>query len=476
MVITAEVMPPTEGMAMWADLARDPSSPYNNKDMSRILIIDDDESLCRSLQIQLTELGHEVKYANRGLAGLDLAAQYTPDLILLDLALPDGSGLEFLPRITSGSEVPVAMITGQQDMKATIEAMRLGAFDYLRKPFDLDDVRLLLEKAQRAKTERRKDGPDLRAELASPGRHEIVGSDPGVIELIKQIGLLSRSRVTVLVEGESGTGKELVARALHEAAAPGDPFIPINCSAVVPTLFESELFGHERGAFTGADARKTGKMELAGKGTLFLDEIGDMPLELQAKLLRVLQEREFERVGGVESVPFRARVIAATNKDLRQLVREERFREDLLFRLTVSSLRVPPLRKRRGDIRPLVQHLLGRITKELHRDVEGVDESALRRLEAYDWPGNVRELENVLTRAVALAQRPILTAEEFGVSLCPSPGDPGPEAIVPLRDAEKRYIEKVLTAHAWNITRTAKTLEISPTTLRKKINDYKIRQ
>ncbi len=458
-------------------LARITCSPYNDGDMSRILIIDDDEPLCRSLQIQLTELGHEVKYANRGLEGLDLAARFVPHLILLDLALPDGSGLEFLPRITSDSTVPVAMITGQQDMKATIEAMRLGAFDYLRKPFELDDVRLLIEKALRTKSERHKDGPGLQAALASLGRHEIVGSDPKVTNLIKQIGLLSRSRVTVLVEGESGTGKELVARALHGAATPGDPFVPINCSALVPTLLESELFGHERGAFTGADARKTGKMELAGKGTLFLDEIGDMSLELQAKLLRVLQEREFERVGGVGSVPFRARVIAATNKDLRELVKQKTFREDLLFRLAVSSLVVPPLRERRGDIRPLAQHLLWRIAKELHRDVEGVDESAMRQLETYDWPGNVRELENVLTRAVALSQHPILSAEAFGaVSISPSPVDQGSEAIVPLRDAEKRHIEKALAGNAWNITRTARTLEISPTTLRKKITDYKIRQ
>jgi two-component system response regulator AtoC len=443
--------------------------------MSRILIIDDDEPLCRSLQIQLIELGHEVRYANRGAEGVEQAAGYKPDLVLLDLALPDGTGLQFLPRITGDSTVPVAMITGRQDMKATIEAMRLGAFDYLRKPFELDDVSLLLEKAQRANVDRRTSSPDLRAELASPGRHEIVGSDPKITELIKQIGLLSRSRVTVLIEGESGTGKELVARALHGAAAPEDPFVPINCSALVPTLLESELFGHERGAFTGADARKTGKMELAGKGTLFLDEIGDMSLELQAKLLRVLQEREFERVGGVGSVPFQARVIAATNRDLRDLVKQKTFREDLLFRLAVSSLVVPPLRERRGDIRPLVRHLLGRITKELHRDVEGVDESAMRRLETYDWPGNVRELENVLTRAVALSQHPILTAEAFGVSLNPSPVDQGTETIVPLKDAEKRHIEKALICNAWNITRTARVLQISPTTLRKKISDNKIK-
>ena len=208
--------------------------------MNKILIIDDDKSLCRSLQIQLTELGQEVQYANRGLEGLDLLAQFNPDLILLDLDLPDGSGLEFLPRLTGESSVPVAMITGQQDMKATIEAMRLGAFDYIRKPFELDDIRLLLEKVNQANLSWKKDGPDLRAELASPEPHEIVGADPKVMDLIKQIGLLSRSRVTVLIRGESGTGKELVARALHNAAASREPFVPINCSAVVPTLLESE--------------------------------------------------------------------------------------------------------------------------------------------------------------------------------------------------------------------------------------------
>ena len=444
--------------------------------MNKILIIDDDKSLCRSLQIQLTELGQEVQYANRGLEGLDLLAQFNPDLILLDLDLPDGSGLEFLPRLTGESSVPVAMITGQQDMKATIEAMRLGAFDYIRKPFELDDIRLLLEKVNQTNLSWKKDGPDLRAELASPEPHEIVGSDPKVMDLIKQIGLLSRSRVTVLIRGESGTGKELVARALHNAATSREPFVPINCSAVVPTLLESELFGHERGAFTGADARKAGKMEIAGEGTLFLDEIGDLSQELQAKLLRVLQEKEFERVGGVESIPFRARVIAATNRDLGRLVEQKKFREDLLFRLAVSSLEVPPLRTRRMDIRPLVQHLLGRITIELHRDVEGIDEQALRKLEAYDWPGNVRELENVLTRTVAISQRAVLTADDFRVALNPHTAEAKPEEIVPLKTAEKRYIEKALTTNSWNITRTAKVLQISPTTLRKKINDYKIRQ
>jgi two-component system response regulator AtoC len=441
--------------------------------MSRILVIDDDQALCRSLQIQLAAHDHQVQYAHRASDGLELVSAFVPDLVLLDLGLPDGSGLGVLPGIRERSTAPVAMITGRQDMKSTIEAMRHGAFDYLRKPFVLDDVLLLLEKARRAATSAQPGDAAVSAAIVSEESHEIIGSDPRIQELIKEIGLLSRSPVTVLIEGESGTGKELVARALHNAGAPGQPFVAINCSAVVATLLESELFGHERGAFTGADSRKLGKLELAGQGTLFLDEIGDMDVALQAKLLRVLQERTFERVGGVKSIPFRARVVAATHRDLRRMAAEGDFREDLLFRLAVSRLSVPPVRERRGDIRILVQHLLGRIARELHRPVRGAEESAIAKLQSYDWPGNVRELENVLTRAVALSRGTVLRADELELTLgARSEVKHEPGEVVPLQEAERRHVQQALVACAWNITQTARALQISPTTLRKKIADY----
>jgi two-component system response regulator AtoC len=450
--------------------------------MSSVLIIDDDEALCRSLEIQLTLKGHTAKWATSAAQGLSAVAEWTPDLVLLDLKLPDGSGIDVLNSLQESHRgVPVVMITGQQDMKATIEAMRSGAFDYIRKPFELDDVLLLLEKVERFWTLRESKVSEVEAISALDEAHfaetsyEIVGADNKIVEVVKQIGLLSRSQVTVLIEGESGTGKELVARALHQATTPGKPFVAINCSALVPTLPESELFGHEKGAFTGADARKIGKLEFAGDGTAFFDEIGDMSLDLQAKILRVLQEHSFERVGGLESIPLKARTIAATNRDLNALAKEGEFREDLYYRLAVSRITLPPLRERRRDIPMLVHYLINRIGRRLHRPVTQVEEEAVRQLTSYDWPGNVRELENVLTRALALARGETLSAGDvelsFGTGTYKAPT---PSRIVPLKQAEKEHIERALISTGWNITHTARLLHISPTTLRKKIKDCKL--
>ncbi len=441
--------------------------------MTAILIIDDDRALCRSLQIQLAAHGHDVAFENRAADGIEAARDGDAELVLLDLGLPDATGLDVLRAFADeGIDVPVVMVTGQQDTKATIEAMRLGAFDYVRKPFALDDVLLVLEKLER---QRRlaTPGPDalvIDTPPAPPG--EIVGRDRRIVEVVKQIGLLSRSPVTVLIEGETGTGKELVAHALHEASAPGKPFVAVNCSAIVPTLMESELFGHERGAFTGADRTRAGRFEQAGSGTLFLDEISEISLELQAKLLRVLQERTFERVGGDATLALDARVIAATNRDAAALVREGRFREDLYYRLGVTRIELPALRERRDDLPLLVAHLVERLGRTLHRRIGSVSDEAMRRLAAYDWPGNVRELENVLTRAIAIAPGDALTEEELAVPLADPDRPSTDEGVVPLRETERRAVRRALDANEWNVTRTAKQLEISPTTLRKKIADY----
>jgi len=446
--------------------------------MSRILIIDDDTALCRSLEIQLREQGHEVTWASDAAAGLARLAQRKPDLLLLDLKLPDENGLEVLRLVQAEhGDVPVVMITGHQDMKATIEAMRGGAFDYLRKPFELDDLFLMIEKAQRLKAGQKQGQPGLGTEAVSEEPDEIVGADKKIVEILKQLGLLSKSRISVLIEGDSGTGKELVARALHEATGPGQPFVAINCSAVVSTLLESELFGHEKGAFTGASERKLGKLEFAGEGTVFLDEIGDMSLALQAKLLRVLEQREFERVGGLRSIPLKARVVAATNRNLEALVGEGKFRQDLYYRLAVLRIVLPPLRERRGDIPLLARHLVGQIGLKLHRQISGIEENAIRRLEGYDWPGNVRELQNVLTRAVALARGPVITSDDLEFTLGGAKESVAqPAEIVSLREAEKEHIRKALAATGWNITQAAKLLQISPTTLRKKMNDFRLRE
>ncbi|NQU39555.1 MAG: sigma-54-dependent Fis family transcriptional regulator [Lentisphaerae bacterium] len=441
--------------------------------ISRLLVIDDDAALCRSLQLQLETKGCTTAVAGTAEAGLLEVDAETPDLVLLDINLPDESGLSVLQKISERDQsVPVVMVTARQDMHTTITAMRSGAFDYIRKPFDIDDVLLVIEKLERRQAPDVRFPPATDAMSGDAGPREIIGSDAKMLDVLKQIGLLSRSRVGVMIKGESGTGKELVARALHEATCSGAPFVAVNCSAVVPTLLESELFGHERGAFTGADRQKVGKLEHAGAGTLFFDEIGDMDLDLQAKLLRVLQEREFERVGGLQPIAFQARVVCATHRDLSQMVASGEFREDLLYRIAVSELMVPPLRERRGDIRLLVRHFLGKLGMQLHKRVESIDESAMLRLEQYDWPGNVRELENVLARATALARSSTLMLDDIGFASGNGVGSTeADEPIRPLAEAEMLHIEKALLSTGWNITQTAQLLQISPTTLRKKIAD-----
>ncbi|GMU91494.1 MAG: sigma-54-dependent Fis family transcriptional regulator [Candidatus Hydrogenedentota bacterium] len=442
----------------------------------KILVIDDDTALCRSMQIHLERSGHEVHLAHTAGDGLNRFETELPDLMFVDLKLPDRSGLDVL-RTTNQSAHPClsVMITGTQDMKATIEAVRLGAFDYIRKPLDLDAVLLTVEKAGQQRARARKSTP-IEAADADGQPHEIVGASPNIIEVIKQIGLLSQSRIPVLILGESGTGKELVARALHEAGSPGRPFIALNCSSVVNTLLESELFGHIKGAFTGADSDKPGRLEMAGEGTIFFDEIGDMAIELQAKLLRAIQERSFERVGSVKSQPLRARVIAATHRDLESMVASGAFREDLYYRLAVSTIRVPPLRERRDDIPALAQRLLARICRDLHRPITSIDAKGVQRLQAYDWPGNVRELENVLTRAALFTRGDTILDENISRSLGSSPvrRDTPQAPIKTLREAEREHVEAALFATGWNITHTATMLDISPTTLRKKIHDYEL--
>ena len=446
--------------------------------MSAIMLIEDDRALSRSLEIQLTEQGHEIRTAASASEGLEALAHWTPDLLLLDLGLPDRPGLEVLETVRGSREdLPVVIITGRQEMQSAITAMRQGAFDYLRKPFDFEEILILIQKVERFKSRLKSAAKSGLAFPETENDYEIVGADRKILEVIKKIGLLSRSRVSVLIEGESGTGKELVARAIHHASSPDQPFVALNCSSLVGTLLESELFGHEKGAFTGALSRKTGRLEHAGEGVVFLDEIGDMPPALQSKLLRVLQECEFERVGGLESIPFKARVVAATHRNLQELIQQGLFREDLYYRLTVSRISLPPLRERRGDIPGMAGYLIRRIGRKLHRRIEGLDPSALAALQRYDWPGNVRELENVLTRAAALARGPVIAAEEIESYLGAGvPADSGRAEILTLSQAEKAHIEKALAVTGWNLSRTARLLEISPTTLRKKIKDYALRR
>lgn len=444
--------------------------------MSSILIIDDDKSLCRTLQIQLEADGHDVFPVYSIHEGVSFVSHSKPDIILLDVNLPDGSGVQKLPDLLGmGKDLCIVIMTGEPDNKTVIEAMRKGAFDYLRKPLDLDELLTMVDKVSSRKKKELSSRPQQDNEI-HPSPDDMIGSHPKIIDLLKQIGLLSRSKVTVLIRGESGTGKELTARILHEATSPGMPFVAINCSAVVATLLESELFGYEKGAFTGADKNKMGKMEFAGEGTVFLDEIGDMPLDLQTKLLRVLQEGEFVRVGGLETIPLKARIIAATHCDLEEMVEEKTFRQDLFYRLNVTSLNIPPLRDRIQDIPLLVESLVSKICTRLKCNNVTIDKTALGKMIGHDWPGNVRELENILTRSIALCRDNLLLAEDIHWQQTEDRLRETARTTETLADAEKRHIEKALLENDWNITHTAQKLAISPTTLRKKINDFNLQQ
>jgi len=439
--------------------------------MPEILIIDDDAAVRRSLELHIKGRGLSLRSVGTLAEGREAWDEEAPDLIILDLMLPDGEGMDLLREHEGEAGRPkVIMITGHQDMERASEAIRLGAFDYVHKPLGADELDRVLDRALAQLGEER--SSEL-AEQTAAGeeKHRIVGRSRAILELHKAIGRASRGGAGVLIRGESGTGKELVARAIHRNLAPEDPFVALNCSALVPTLLESELFGHERGAFTGATQRRLGRLELAGRGLLFLDEIGDLSTELQAKLLRVVQEREFERVGGARVLPFAAMLVVATHRDLEAMVAEGSFREDLYFRLRVLEIVVPPLRERREDIPLLVEHFLGRFNHELHRQVTRVPEGLLERLLAHDWPGNVRELENRVLAGLMASSGELLEMEvpETGSALEES-------GLISLAEVEARHIARVLEAVDWNFGRSCEILGISRPTLRKKIRDYGLKE
>jgi len=364
-------------------------------------------------------------------------------------------------------------------MDTTIRAMKLGACEYIPKPIDIEELEQAVERA--LKLGRFFNGTD--AISLDPSltyeKGRIIGKSWAMKEIFKAIGMLSENRVTVLIEGETGTGKELIARAIHYHSSYKDqPLLAINCSAIVGTVLESELFGHEKGAFTGAVATKKGKFELAGEGTIFLDEVSEIPFELQAKLLRFLQEKEFERVGGEKCLRSSARVSAATNRDLRQMVKDGCFREDLYYRLSVAHIRIPPLRDRRSDIPLLIEYLLKKINSELHKGIRKIEEKGMERIMAYNWPGNVRELENILTRA-AIGTHGDVILDEFVAPLLPKDEVMEREkqdlaSIPSLQEVEKEHILKVLNHTDWHPAKTCEFLRISRTTLWRKMKAYGI--
>ncbi|MBP8979721.1 MAG: sigma-54-dependent Fis family transcriptional regulator [Syntrophobacterales bacterium] len=382
--------------------------------MAKILVIDDDSSIAESLDLYLTEEGYTVYTAATGTDGLNAFVKHAPDVVILDIRLPDIDGFTVLEDLRDEDEnVKVIMITAYHDMDSTIKAMKGGAFDYIHKPINVEELDMAIRKALKTLEMEKKISGLLNEPSRSFKVGDIIGNTKEMKEIFKTIGVVSQSRTTVLIQGESGTGKELIAKVIHNNTSPEEPYIAVNCSAIVETLLESELFGHEKGSFTGAITRKLGKFELARYGTVFLDEISEMSLNLQAKLLRVLQEMDFERVGGKDSIKVNARIIAATNKDLKGMVKEGKFRDDLYYRLNIVSIRIPPLRERREDLPVLVDYLLTKINRELHKKVIGVSDEMMEVFMNYRWPGNVRELENLLTRAVVVAKSQVLTRSDF---------------------------------------------------------------
>jgi two-component system response regulator AtoC len=448
-----------------------------------VLVVDDEEGVRDAMRLILED-NCEVFEARDGAGAIEILQANEVDIVMLDQRMPGESGTAILPRIHAvDPTIVVILATAVRDVQTAVEAMRLGAYDYLVKPFDMDDI---LRMVQRALEKRSLERQVLRLRSALAGTslepgdrtfHGMVGRHPEMARIYQRITQVAETPITVLITGESGTGKELVARAIHQRSPrAGQPFVAVNVAAIPDSLVESELFGHEKGAFTGAHARKLGRFELAHGGTIFLDEIGSLRLDLQAKLLRALQEREVERLGGVRPVPIDVRVLAATNVNLQQAVRARTFREDLYYRLNVVPVHVPPLRERRADIPFLVEHFVRKVARECGRQVDGVSAGALEVLMRYDWPGNVRELENVLHRAVVLAGGRVVMLRDVPLDVAmPETGSQLTEDTgLPLREAcdqfERQYVLRVLERVQWNVSRAARLLGVHRNTVLTKLS------
>ncbi len=433
----------------------------------RILVVDDDTDGLEVLELRLTHAGYDVETADSAEKALARVKSFDPGMIVTDVRMSGMTGLELLDKIRDTMEgVEVVVMTAHDDMETAVNAMKSGAFDFLVKPVDPKAVQALADRCFRERELIETTGtPEAVAALP---RSRLIGRHPSMIEIYKTIGMLAANRATVLIRGETGTGKEVIARGIHENSVhSAEPFIAVNCTALTDTLLESELFGHVKGAFTGATASRKGYFELSGKGTIFLDEIGDTSPDFQTKLLRVLQEREFYPVGGEEPRVTEARVIAATHQPIESLIEEGRFREDLYFRLKVVEINVPPLRERPEDIELLATALLGRIREETRRDVRRISDDAVARLEAYSWPGNVRELENALLRAALVARGTVIGADHLILERVESVG----EGDLALAAAVSRHIELVMRRTQGDQAAAAKLLGITKKELQKQLAD-----
>ncbi len=451
-----------------AILAERPMSPM-------VLIVDDENTtrdLCRDI---VAESGLRTRTASTTEQALEILEQYPVDIVITDLRVPEIGGIELLKRVReTHSQTPVIVLTQYGTIESAVEATRMGAADYVTKPFHIPELRTKLDRVVRS-LELDQENRVLREQLRTrPGFAGLIGLSPKMQRVYKLIEKVSQHNYPVLILGESGTGKELVARSIHfSGTRRNKPFAPVDCSALVPTLIESELFGYVKGAFTGANHTKQGLMEAAGNGTLFLDEIGDLPVDLQAKLLRALQEKEIRPVGSTDRVSISVRVIAATNRDLEAAVRQGNFRQDLFFRLNVVQIKLPPLRDRKGDIPLLVNSFLEKFS-DTEAPTRTISEDAMTRLMAYDWPGNVRELENAIERAIALGTGPILHVGDLPSNLQYGSGErlPQNDELLPLDELERRAIMRALRESGGDKLAAARMLRIGKTTLYRKLKQY----
>ena len=447
----------------------------------KILVVDDEASHRKMLEAVLSDGGYEIKQADDGQEAIAAVENGFFDLILMDIRMAEVSGLEALKRIKEISPgIPIIIMTAYASVDSAVDALRAGAYDYLTKPLDIDELKILVGKALRFH-QLEKENIYLKERLNDRfDFSNIIGHGPAMKTLFDTMALVAQSEATVLIFGESGTGKELIADAIHQNSPRKDhPFIKVNCAALPETLLESELFGHEKGAFTGAVARKQGRFQLSHKSSIFLDEVAEMAPTTQAKILRVLQEREFEPIGSSQTIKVDTRVIAATNKNLEEEIKAGRFREDLYYRLNVVSLEVPPARERREDISLLADFFLKRYAKRNKRIIKGFTPRAMDLLMRYEWPGNVRELENIVERAVIMARGEMITPAEFPDIL--QQLDPDVKATYvdlstgrTLKDVEKDMIIRTLEETNGNRTHAAKILGISRRTLQLKLKEYGI--
>ena len=453
--------------------------------MEKILVVEDDKITRRLIKEILSRGGYEVIEGEDGSQALELFKKERPDLVITDYQMPVMNGLRLLSEIrniTTGT--PVIMLTGFGDIALTIKAIQIGAFDFLEKPINAPQLKSIVTSALSSVQSSKKHEDVLKEGISIDKKIQeniLIGKSPQIKEIFKNIGRVSLNKVNVLIEGESGTGKELIARLIHYSGITRDkPLVVVNCSALTETLLESELFGHEKGSFTGSLKTKKGKFELAEDGTIFLDEISEINLNTQVKLLRVIQELEFERVGGETTIPMQARIIAATNKKLEKLIEEGKFREDLYYRLKVFTVQLPPLRERRDDIKDLTVHFLTKLNKRFNKNVSKIGDGVIEMLQEHHWPGNVRELENTIMQAIVMSKNDVLEVDNIKLnprgtdSSTVEMHDAGP--LRSLADVEKDYIKRVLDEVKWNKIEASRILEITRPTLNAKIEKYKLEQ